>query len=113
LPHSGQRPTHFDDWLPHSWQAKIVRGPDFTLAFPHRGSLWSSSRSPVTIGRVCDSCLSGSSLQGGFQLSVDILGGELMSVGQIYFLVFGPLAAAMGVALLLNVKGLGRRWENG
>ena len=27
LPHSGQRPTHFEDWLPHSWQAKIVRGP--------------------------------------------------------------------------------------
>ena len=35
-----------------------------------------------------------------------------MSVGAIYFLVFGPLAAAMGVALLLDFKGLGRRWEN-
>ncbi len=34
-----------------------------------------------------------------------------MSGGAIYFLVFGPLAAAMGVALLLDVKGLGRRWE--
>jgi hypothetical protein len=34
-----------------------------------------------------------------------------MSGGAIYFLVFGPVAAAMGVALLLDVKGLGRRWE--
>src|SRR2546422_6494152 len=58
LPHSGHLPSHFVDWLPHSWQAKIVRGPDFTLAFPHRGSLWSSSRSPVTIGPVCDSYVS-------------------------------------------------------
>jgi hypothetical protein len=35
-----------------------------------------------------------------------------MSGGAIYFLVFGPLAAGMGVALLLDVKGLGRRWED-
>lgn len=27
MPHSGQRPTHLEDWLPHSWQAKMVRGP--------------------------------------------------------------------------------------
>jgi hypothetical protein len=34
-----------------------------------------------------------------------------MSAGEIYFLVFGPVAAAIGVALLLDFKGLGRRWE--
>ena len=27
MPHSGQRPTHLEDWLPHSWHAKIERGP--------------------------------------------------------------------------------------
>ncbi len=35
-----------------------------------------------------------------------------MSAGEIYFLVFGPVAAAKGVALLLDFKGLGRRWED-
>lgn len=35
-----------------------------------------------------------------------------MSVAEIYFLVFGPVAAAMGVVLLLDFKGLGQRWED-
>jgi len=40
LPHSGQRPSHFVDWLPHSWQAKIVRSlADVTLAGNYRAGL--------------------------------------------------------------------------
>jgi hypothetical protein len=51
--------------------------------------------------------------KGARLLCVDFMKGTgLMSGGAIYFLVFGPVAAAMGVALLLDVKGLGRRWEN-
>ena len=35
-----------------------------------------------------------------------------MSAGAIYFLVVGPVVACLGVALLVDFKGLGRRWEN-
>ena len=35
-----------------------------------------------------------------------------MSAGAIYFLVFGPVLAGVGVALLVDFKGLGRRWES-
>jgi hypothetical protein len=35
-----------------------------------------------------------------------------MSAGTIYFLVFGPLLATGGIALLFDFKGLGRRWED-
>jgi len=52
LPHSGQRPSHFDDWLPHSWQAKIVRGPFvvFTSARNYRVGLRQLPVAVTTIG---------------------------------------------------------------
>src|SRR2546421_5887307 len=41
LPHSGQRPSHLVDWLPHSWQAKTERDPFvvFTFGSNYRGRL--------------------------------------------------------------------------
>jgi hypothetical protein len=34
-----------------------------------------------------------------------------MSVAGIYFLVFGPVLASVGLAVLIDFRGLGRRWE--
>lgn len=35
-----------------------------------------------------------------------------MSVAAVYFGLFGPLAVCIGVALLVDFKGMGSRWEN-
>jgi len=62
---------------------------------------------------MADPCRPEGRRKSSFVLCVDHLGTpELMSAGAVYFLVFGPVVACGGLMLLLDFKGLGRRWES-